>query len=148
MTNKDDSRDGTIETLAKGLTKNESEVKGRQREHLTDVGRAGHFATNNHDNDIKDDYDGGGLPVSIKLAEVVLVLPVVMMVLVMGMNMTMVVIVTVRVVTMMIIWFVILVLFVMAVMVIVVVLEAVMLTKAMIKAEMALFGLKTMLLMV
>ena len=44
MTNKDDSIDGTIETLVKGLNKERREVKGR----LTDVGGAGHFGTNNH----------------------------------------------------------------------------------------------------
>ena len=61
MTNKDDLIDGTIETLAtEGLTKKDSEVNGRQREHFTDVGRAGHFATDNHGNDIDDDYDDGG----------------------------------------------------------------------------------------
>ena len=58
MTNEDDSIDGTIETLAKGQTKEGSEVKGRQREHLTDVGGAGHFATNNHGNDIDNDDNG------------------------------------------------------------------------------------------
>lgn len=52
MTNKDDSIDGTIETLVKGLTKERREVKGRQRERLTDVRGAGHFATDNHDYDI------------------------------------------------------------------------------------------------
>ena len=62
MTNKDDSINGTIETLVKGLTKEGSEVKGRQREHLIDVGGAGRFATDNHDYDIgnddnKDDND-------------------------------------------------------------------------------------------
>ena len=62
MTNKDDSIIGTIETLVKGLTKERSEVKGRQREHLTDVGGAGRIAADNHDYDIgnddnKDDND-------------------------------------------------------------------------------------------
>lgn len=69
ITNKGDSTDGTIETLAKDLTKEGSELKGRQRENITDVGGTGHFATDNHDNDIgsddnKDDnddnYDDGG----------------------------------------------------------------------------------------
>ena len=55
MTNEDDSIDGTIETLAKGQTKEGSEVKGRQQEYLTDVGGAGHFAINNHGNDIDND---------------------------------------------------------------------------------------------
>ena len=56
---KDDSIDGTAETLAKGLIKKESEEKGRHREHLSYVGGAGHFATDNHGNDIDDDYDDG-----------------------------------------------------------------------------------------
>lgn len=72
MTNKEapiDGGGGTIETHAKGLTKEGSEVKGRQREHLTYVGGAGHLATDNHGNDIgkddnkddnDDDYDDGG----------------------------------------------------------------------------------------
>lgn len=69
MSNKDDSTDGTIETIAKDLTKEVSELKGRQRENITDVGGTGPFATDNHDNDIgsddnKDDnddnYDDGG----------------------------------------------------------------------------------------
>ena len=55
MTNKDDSIDGTIETLVKGLTKEGSEMKGRQREDLTDVGGSGHFATDNHGYDIDND---------------------------------------------------------------------------------------------
>ena len=65
MTNKDDSINGTIETLVKGLTKEGSEVKGRQRQHLIDVGDAGRFATDNHDYDIgnddnnDDNYDDG-----------------------------------------------------------------------------------------
>ena len=69
MTNKDDSIDGTIETLAKGLTKEGNEVKGRRREHLTDGGGAGHFATDNHDYDIgsddnKDDNHNDGAAAS------------------------------------------------------------------------------------
>ena len=65
MTNKDDSIDGTIEALVKGLTKEGSEGKGRLREHLIDVGGAGRFATDNHDYDIgnddnnDDNYDDG-----------------------------------------------------------------------------------------
>ena len=55
MTNEDDSIDGTIKTLAKGQTKEGSKVKGHQREHLSDVGGTGHFATNNHGNDIDND---------------------------------------------------------------------------------------------
>ena len=73
MTNKDDSIDGTIETLAKGLTKEGSDLKGRQREHLTGIGGAGHFATDNHGNDNNDNeddnddeyqYDDGGAAAS------------------------------------------------------------------------------------
>ena len=63
-TNKDDSIDGTIETLAKGQTQEGSEVKGCQREHLTDVEGDGHFATSNHGNDNEnydnENYDDGG----------------------------------------------------------------------------------------
>ena len=70
MANKDDSIDGTIETLAKGLTKKGSEVKGRQREHVTDVGGAGEFATDSHGNAIDDDYDDGGAASEYKVGGV------------------------------------------------------------------------------
>ena len=68
MTNKDDSINGAIETLVKGLNKERREVKGRQQERLTDVGGAGHFGTDNHNydignddnkDDIDDNYDDG-----------------------------------------------------------------------------------------
>ena len=55
MTNKDDSLDGTIATLVKGLTKEGSELKGRRQEHLTDVGGTGHIAADNHDYDVGND---------------------------------------------------------------------------------------------
>ena len=60
MTNKDDSIDGTSETLVKGLTKEGRQVKGRQCEHLADVGATDHFATDNHDYDIGNDKNKDG----------------------------------------------------------------------------------------
>lgn len=69
MTNKDGSIDRTTETLAKDLTEEGGKLKLRQRENITDVGGAGHFTTDNHDNvigsddnkdDNDDDYDDGG----------------------------------------------------------------------------------------
>ena len=145
MSDKDDSMDGTIETLVKGLTKEGSEVKRRQQEHLTDVGGAGPFAADTHYND--GNYDDGTAASDYNGVGVVLMLLVVMTVLVMGMNMVLLVMMA-RVMTLIIMLLVILVVLVRVVMVTVVVLEAVMLTKAMIKAEMGLICLKTVMAMV
>jgi len=59
MTNKDNSIDGTSETHAKALAKERSEVKGREREHLTKVGIGNDDNKDDNDENYDENYDNG-----------------------------------------------------------------------------------------